>query len=485
MGTVRASAVGGTNSANTISTATLTPALGDLWVVIACQTGGTTSGANVTDTNADPGGSPYIKIDEQAFTGGVISIWVRQGFITGNTTSTDAIYSPGSGSTANELVVVAVQGLRATGAGVVRQHGHNSGVAAVTPSGVLGVAAVTTSVMVLGLGNTTNPPGLTLGWSLIANTGQAKPLGIEVHTLNSTFTSSSITYGSNSATDWGTVLIELSATAVDAVDMGSPAGPYLYPRRKESALGAIQTTGYTPPRVNPMMSYPAKQNTAITIPVFMRSTTDGSGVAGCTLGVQSKKYGAAFASISPTVTDRGGGWYDVALTAGMVDTLGPMPLHVTATAGPAALNNDENIIDVVAIDKQDAVRFGMSSLPNAAAGANTGLPVQGGAIPNANANAVGGLAIVTAIGQGPGGTLKPNSVIDNYTYNAAGMPTAWRVRAFATAAAADTAYTGINTTTGQGHTDNTDGEIEREKYTAEYDVATGKTLLGLKRHKDL
>jgi hypothetical protein len=88
-----------------------------------------------------------------------------------------------------------------------------------------------------------------------------------------------------------------------------------------------------------------------------------------------------------------------------------------------------------------------------------------------------------ASGMTPGGTLKPNTVIDNYTYDAGKRPTSWRTRVFATAGAADTAYTAVNVTTGQGHSDNTDSEIEREKYTAEY-KADG-TLISLKRHKDL
>jgi len=43
------------------------------------------------------------------------------------------------------------------------------------------------------------------------------------------------------------------------------------------------------------------------------------------------KNGAAFASISPTVTERGSGWYNLALTTSHTDTLGDLAVHVTAS----------------------------------------------------------------------------------------------------------------------------------------------------------
>lgn len=48
-------------------------------------------------------------------------------------------------------------------------------------------------------------------------------------------------------------------------------------------------------------------------------------------------------------------------------------------------------IQLVPWDPQDSVRLGITALPNASAGANTGLPVVGSQVPNANAGANGGL----------------------------------------------------------------------------------------------
>lgn len=364
----RASAAGGSNVANTVSTATITPAVGDLFVVFAAQTGGSSSGANVSDNNADAGS--YTKITEQTFTGGVLTAWIRSAFIN-NTTSTDVSFGPGSGSTANELVVIALSSMRAAGTTAVRQSGVASGAAASTPALTLGASALTFNVMLGALADTTNPPGVTgpAVWTRRQDVGQAKPLGLDAYSRDSGFTGQPVTWGSNSSTDWGVIALELYTTVSDGVDMGSTSF-YVHPRRKESAVGPAQTTGYRPASENPMMTFPVKQSTSITIPVFMRDKVDGSGLAGLTLAVQSKKYGAAFATIAPTQVDRGNGWYDVTFTSGMVDTLGPMPLHITAGG---AFANDENIIKVVAVDDADAVRFGMSALPNATIGTPEGI----------------------------------------------------------------------------------------------------------------
>jgi len=75
-----------------------------------------------------------------------------------------------------------------------------------------------------------------------------------------------------------------------------------------------------------------KQSAAANVMVFVTSSTDHvSGLASATLTITASKDGAAFASISPTVTDRGNGWYNVALTSSHTDTLGDLALHITAS----------------------------------------------------------------------------------------------------------------------------------------------------------
>lgn len=75
-----------------------------------------------------------------------------------------------------------------------------------------------------------------------------------------------------------------------------------------------------------------KQSTARNLMVFLTDSTDHvTGLGGATLTVTLSKNGAAFASISPTVTDRSNGWYNIALTSSHTDTLGDFVLRATAS----------------------------------------------------------------------------------------------------------------------------------------------------------
>ncbi len=75
-----------------------------------------------------------------------------------------------------------------------------------------------------------------------------------------------------------------------------------------------------------------KQSTARDKLVFMTDSADHvTGKTGLTLTITASKNGAAFASITPTVTERSNGWYSLALTTSHTDTLGDLALHVTAT----------------------------------------------------------------------------------------------------------------------------------------------------------
>lgn len=117
-----------------------------------------------------------------------------------------------------------------------------------------------------------------------------------------------------------------------------------------------------------------KQSTAYNLMVLAVSSTDHvTGATGLTLTITASKAGGTFNSISPTVTERGNGWYSLALTTSHTDTLGDLAVRVTATgADPIDL-----AAQVVAVDLADAVRLGLTALPNANAAASNGLPTIG------------------------------------------------------------------------------------------------------------
>ncbi len=98
-----------------------------------------------------------------------------------------------------------------------------------------------------------------------------------------------------------------------------------------------------------------KQSTARNRMILMVDSGDHvTGKTGLTLTITASKDGAAFASISPTVTERGTGWYSLALTTSHTDTLGDFALHITGSAA-----DPTDIVDqVVALLPGDAVNVG-------------------------------------------------------------------------------------------------------------------------------
>ena len=88
-----------------------------------------------------------------------------------------------------------------------------------------------------------------------------------------------------------------------------------------------------------------KQSTAANVIIFMADSTDHiTGKTGLTLTVTLSKDGGAFASITPTVTERTNGWYNIALTSSHTDTLGDCVVRATSTGADAS----ERALNVVA-----------------------------------------------------------------------------------------------------------------------------------------
>ena len=98
-----------------------------------------------------------------------------------------------------------------------------------------------------------------------------------------------------------------------------------------------------------------KQSTARNLMVFLTDSTDHvTGLTGATLTISLSKDGAAFGAITPVVTERGDGWYSLAMTTSHTDTLGDLVLHITAaSADPIDLREQ-----VFALLPGDAVTVG-------------------------------------------------------------------------------------------------------------------------------
>lgn len=120
------------------------------------------------------------------------------------------------------------------------------------------------------------------------------------------------------------------------------------------------------------MSYPLKQSsTAKPLLFFMTDSSDHiTGKTGLSPTVTISKNGGSFGSPAGAVSEIANGWYKVAGNATDTNTLGPIALHATGTGA----DPDDRLFPVVVYDPDDAVRLGLTALPNANAGANGGLP---------------------------------------------------------------------------------------------------------------
>lgn len=107
-----------------------------------------------------------------------------------------------------------------------------------------------------------------------------------------------------------------------ATSVGSPIG------------GGSSTGGISKSRVVMNAMEPLKLATARNIMIWMADSADGkTGKTGLTpsMVVTISKDGAAFTTISPSVVERGSGWYNVPLSPTNTDTLGDLAFHITAT----------------------------------------------------------------------------------------------------------------------------------------------------------
>lgn len=101
------------------------------------------------------------------------------------------------------------------------------------------------------------------------------------------------------------------------------------------------------------------QNTARKRNILMVDEADHiTGLDGLTLTIELSKNGGAFATITPTVTDLGDGWYALDLTASHTDTLGDFALHITAP-----LADPTDIVDQVIVGPNSQLTLGTFPAP--------------------------------------------------------------------------------------------------------------------------
>lgn len=167
-----------------------------------------------------------------------------------------------------------------------------------------------------------------------------------------------------------------------------------------------------------------------------------------TATVRIAKAAGAWAAASGTLIERGGlgagrGSYVYEAAAGELDTVGLWEYEITEGTARTFVN----YAYVLPADLYDAVRLGLTALPNAVAAAAGGLFTRGAGAGQINQAANGQIDVnVVALSDAGAAEIAiavhGNQVVDNITRDGSNMMTGGRLRIFATGAAATAATAG-------------------------------------------
>jgi hypothetical protein len=143
------------------------------------------------------------------------------------------------------------------------------------------------------------------------------------------------------------------------------------------------------------MEYQVKKDSAAYPLVFLMIDASDhiSGKTGLSPAVTLSKNGATFAAPAGALTEIGNGWYKVAGHVTDTNTLGPLVLHASATGADPV----DGLYVVVAYDPQDAVRGGLTALPNVASGSAGAIPTTGSGANQIQVNGTGAISSVVSV----------------------------------------------------------------------------------------
>ncbi len=171
-----------------------------------------------------------------------------------------------------------------------------------------------------------------------------------------------------------------------------------------------------------------QNSTSYPMPFFMVYSTDHqTGKPGLSPAVTISKNGAGFGAPSGAVSEIGNGWYSLAGNATDRATLGSLIIHASATGA----DTTDTQFRIVPWDPYDAVRMGLTALPNVASGGRGAIITQGDG--TAQLNVSGGKAPATMAaadlngGNGVALTVAQQQAIAREKYQCSG--TVWHVSA--------------------------------------------------------
>lgn len=202
------------NTNSGTKTVVLTPAAGDLPVIIVANTGQKGApGISDNNTNGASGNYSLIASVLKNTSADLMQIYIRNTLIT-NTTSTTFTMTPGT-TTGGGLGVLMISSMARMGANAARASGASANQSAATPTVSFPQAALTGNLVLGAIFNATNAAGMTApsGWSERHDVGYATPTtGFEIATDDSGETRLTIPWGNASASAYCAAIVELNAT---------------------------------------------------------------------------------------------------------------------------------------------------------------------------------------------------------------------------------------------------------------------------------
>lgn len=204
-------------TANGSKTVTATPAVGDLIVIVVAHTGSTASVAPTDDNNS--GTYTLINTAVKATSADTMQMWVRNKRIEA-ASSTVFTHAPGTTS-GGGLGVFKITGMARDGSSTAARQSaiqSNQTSTSTAPAPVLGSAALTTNPLIGAVFNATSAatmtPRASPAWTERFDVGYSSPTtGLEVMTIDSGETATTITWGGNSASAWCSMVVELDISS--------------------------------------------------------------------------------------------------------------------------------------------------------------------------------------------------------------------------------------------------------------------------------
>jgi len=211
------------NTTSGTHTVTATPAVGDLIVIIAANTGYTGT-VLPTDDNSDGNGTyTLVNTNTKASGADTLQMYVRDKLI-GSATSTIFSHAPGT-TTGGGIGVVKITGMTRAGSLAVRQSAVESGGAGQKPVPTFGVAATGSNPLVGCVFDASNPAGETqpATWDAeLLDTGWATPTaGIQIAKDDTGNTGTTQLWAVNSPTAFCDIAAEFDSTAAPPSDAPS------------------------------------------------------------------------------------------------------------------------------------------------------------------------------------------------------------------------------------------------------------------------